>query len=395
MSSRTSFKPIEVQVVYGECGHVLRKTQVIPIEVPTSPTSTSQKRNSFSRSSSRRSSWKSLLCGAAEQYEQESDNEADLDFKCQGLELVDNIPGLCPSCTARQERLIAEQQERDAEIIRLQVAQEQDEERARQRRAYRHMEDRRIKFRCEKCIKEDRNPVDRSGNEGFCCEFGRSFWYAKYPGAPAIPKRGASLEAPAAELKRMTIGTAEARQAATQAANSYGWQSRPDEWNRIEPNLVSQFVSTPGNHAGSLPGPAVPRYEDAHIDIERWNSQVRTNHGTYPKAAVPPPDKPLPLIPATKALRPQPLKISQQSTGRRESRREAHESKRDSDVSALSNPRDMSGASPVSPTNSHWPSTPQRPKTREEEREMRRQMSQLEHEIDDALEDWKAISENK
>ncbi|ESZ93738.1 hypothetical protein SBOR_5875 [Sclerotinia borealis F-4128] len=405
MSSRTSFKPVEVQVIYGGCEHVLRKTQVIPIQVPTSQTPKSQKRNSASSNSSkssRRNSWKSFLCNGAEQAEQESDHEADLEFQCQGLHLVDNIPGLCPDCKSRQDRMIAEQQARDAEFIRKQVAQEQDEERARQRRAYRHIEDRRTKFRCDKCIREDCNPVDRSANEGFCCEFGRSFWNAKQEAERiSVPARQhrtphtsapTSSQVPTAAFKRMTVGTTQARQAATQAAKSYGWHSQPDELNRIQPELVSQFVSMPGNLPASLPGHPIPRYEDANIDVNRWNEQVRTNHGTYPKAAAPAPDRPLPPLPSSRKQRPEPLRL-QQSTGRGEFRKEAPPSKRDSQVSAMSSARDMGNASPVSPTNSRWPSNPPRPRKREGEHALKTQISNLELEIDEALESWQQPQE--
>ncbi|KAF7859733.1 hypothetical protein EAF04_008812 [Stromatinia cepivora] len=375
MSSRTS-KGIEVQVVYGECNHVLRKTQEIPLQVPTDETSKVQKRNSTSSSrSSRRNSWKSFLCSGAEQVESESDNEADLDFQCAGLQLVDNIAGLCPDCTTRQSRLISQQQARDAEIIRAQVAQEQDEERARQRRAYRHPEDRRTKFRCGKCIKENRNSANRSGNEGFCCEFGRSFWSAEC--------EAERLSTPTAELKRMTMGTAEARHAARQAAASYGWKSHVDEFNRIEPEVISQFLGITGSEPASLPGPAVPRYEDAHIDIERWNAQIQTNHGTAPA-----PNNPLPLLPLTRKPRAEQLR-PQPSTGRHEFGKEVPPLRtRDSDVSAMSSPINLDGVSPVSSISTLRSSNSQRPKTREGEHNLRRQMSDLERELDIALESW-------
>ncbi|KAG4030084.1 hypothetical protein MFRU_013g01080 [Monilinia fructicola] len=403
MSSRTSFKPVDIQVIYGGCEHVLTKTQVIPLQVSADETLKSEKRNSTSSQSSRssrRNSWKSFFCSGAEQVEKESDNEADiddLDFWCKGLQLVDNIPGLCPDCNVRQARLIAQQQERDAEIIRIQFAQEQDEERTRQRQSSRLMEERRTKFRCSKCIQEGREVIDRSANEGFCCEFGRSFWDASTESLPFLNQQHgsfrnsnpASFEVPTAELKRMTIGTAAARQAATQAASSYGWQSQSDEWNRIQPELVAQFVSTPGNDPTYLPGPAIPRYEDAHIDIERWNSQIRTNHGTYPRSHAPEPTKPLPPLPLGALTRkPRAAPKSQQSTRQRESRKEAPAPRRDSEVSEMSTSRDMGNASPVSPTNSRWPSMSEGPKTRKGEHDLQRQISNLGHEIDDALECW-------
>ncbi|RAL66480.1 hypothetical protein DID88_006170 [Monilinia fructigena] len=384
MSSRTSFKPVDIQ---------------------------SEKRNSNSSQSSRssrRNSWKSFFCSGAEQVEHESDNKADIDdleFWCKGLQLVDNIPGLCPSCNVQQSRLIAQQQERDADIIRAKVAQEQDEERTRQRRSFRRMEERRTKFRCCKCIQEGREVIDRSANEGFCCEFGRSFWDASSESllfqdqqhGSSRKSNPASFEVPTAGLKRMTIGTATARQAATQAASSYGWKSQPDEWNRIQPELVSQFVSIPGNDPISLPGPAIPRYEDAHIDIERWNNQVRTNHGTYPRAHAPAPTKPLPPLPLgalTRKPRGAPLRL-QQSTRQRESYKEASAPRRDSEVSEMSNPRDMGDASPVSPTNSRWPSITERPKVREGEHDLKRQISNLGQTIDDALEFWQQPNDRR
>lgn len=380
MSSRTSFKPVEVQVVYGECAHVLRKMQVIPIQVPTGETSKKQKRNSTSSQSSksskssRRNSWKSFLCSGAEQVESESDNEADLEFQCQGLQLVENIAGLCPDCTARQERKSARQQARSAEIIRAQVAQEQDDELVRQRREYRRMEDRRTKFRCNKCIKEDRYPIDRSGTDGFCCEFGRSFWDEN------IKAERQSI--PTAEMKRMTINTTEARHAASKAANSYGWKPHGDEFNSIEPEVVSQYISIPGNQPGTLPGPAVPRYQDAHIDIERWNAQVRTNHGSYPGTA-PPPNKPLPSLPPRKT-RAENLRI-QSSTRRHEPRKEALLRTKDSEMSVMSTAFDIDSVSPVSPINSRWPSNAKRPSRREEQDDL---MASLENEVNDALESW-------
>ncbi|KAB8292217.1 hypothetical protein EYC80_007959 [Monilinia laxa] len=411
MPSRTSFKPVDIQVIYGGCEHVLTKTQVIPLQVPVDETPKSEKRISNSSQlsrSSRRNSWKSFFCSGAEQVEHESDNEADiddLDFWCKGLQLVDNVPGLCPNCNVRQSRLVTQQQERDAEIIRAQVAQEKDEERTRQRQSFRRMEERRTKFRCSKCIQEGRKIIDRSANEGFCCEFGRSFWDASsesllFPDQQHGSSRKsnpASFEVPTAGLKRMTIGTATARQAATQAASSYGWQSKPDEWNRIQPELVSQFVSIPGNDPASLPGPAIPRYEDANIDIERWNNQVQTNHGTYPRARASAPTKPLPPLPLgalTRQSRAAPLRL-QQSTRQHESRKEAPAARRDSEVSEMSTPRDMGDASPVSPTNSRWPSITERPKAREGEHGLERQISKLGHEIDDALECWQQPNERR
>ncbi|QSZ32661.1 hypothetical protein DSL72_002240 [Monilinia vaccinii-corymbosi] len=394
MSSRISFTPVEIQVVYGECEHVFVKTQVIPIQVFGSETT--EKRKSTSSRSSRRSSWRSFLCSAAEQVEL-SDNEADkgdLDFSCKGIPLVDNIPGLCQGCQDRQARLNAQQQEREREIIRCQIAQEQDEERRRQRLAYRHMEDRRTKFRCNKCIMEGHDPVDRSANEGFCCEFGRSFWHASPEcSLPPAPQRGSSrkgtsfsVQVPPGGLKHMTIGTAAARQAATQAANSYGWeQSQPEECNRIPPELVSQFISVPGNHLSSLPRPPVPSYLDGGIDINRWDNQVRTNHGTYPA-----PNKPLPLPPQKMAIKTRAL--PRHAPVRYESWKEAPASRRDSEVSKVSSmtsPRDSMGdASPVSPISSRWPSNAHRPKTRERAAKVEREMSRLEVEVDNELECW-------
>ncbi|KAF7945399.1 hypothetical protein EAE96_010173 [Botrytis aclada] len=383
MSSRTSYKPVEVQVVYGECGHVLRKTQVIPIQVPTGgETSKNKKRSSSSSSntskSSRRSSWKSFLCTGAEQAESDSDNEADLEFECAGLELVDHIAGLCPDCTTRQSRLLSQQQARGAEIIRTQIAREQEDERERQRRSYRRMEDRRTKFRCGKCIKEDRHPIDRSENDGFCCEFGQSFWNAN----------AGQYSVPTADMKRMTVGTAEARHAASKAANSYGWKSQPDRLNRIEPEVISQFIGIPGSQLESLPAPAVPRYEDANLDIDRWNSQVRTYRGTAPA-----PNKPLPPTPLTRKPRATPVR-AKPSHGRQEASKITPLRTKDSVVSVMTSPLKSGEVSPVSPTNSHWPSSLSRPtsvtrpKTRDGEYNLRRQMSHLEREIDGALESW-------
>ncbi|KAF7914313.1 uncharacterized protein EAF01_000719 [Botrytis porri] len=386
MSTRTSFKPVEVQVVYGGCGHVLRKTQVIPIQVSTGgETSKTKKRTSSTSSntskSSRRSSWKSFLCAGAEQAESDSDNETDLVFQCAGLELVDNIDGLCPDCTTRQSRLLVQQQARGAEIIRAQIAQEQDDERERQRRGYRRMEDRRTKFRCGKCIKEDRHPIDRSANDGFCCEFGQSFWNAKIPDAE-------HFSVPTAEMKRMTVGKSEARHAATKAANSYGWKSQPDRFNRIEPEVISQFIGIPGSQPASLPAPVVPRYEDANLDIDRWNSQVRTYRGT-----VPAPNKPLPPTPLTRKPRATPVRKNP-TAGRKEADEIIPLKTKDSDVSVMTSLTKSGEVSPVSPTNSHWPSSLSRPssvtrpKTQDGEYNLRRQMSNLEHEIDGALESW-------
>ncbi|KAM0181848.1 hypothetical protein ACHAPC_003999 [Botrytis cinerea] len=380
MASRTSFKPVEVQVVYGECGHVLRKTQVIPIQVPVSGETSKKKKRSSSTSSnasksSRRSSWKSFLCTGAEQVESDSDNEAGLEFQCAGLELVDHVAGLCPDCTARQARLIAHQQARDSEIIRAQIAQEQDNERERQRRTYRRMEDRRTKFRCDKCSREDRHSIDRSGNDGFCCEFGQSFWNAKIPDAE-------HFSVPTEELKRMTVGTSTARHAATKAANSYGWQPQPDQFNRIEPEVIRQFIGIPGSQAASLPPPPAPRYEDANLDIARWNAQVRTHRGT-----VPAPNKPLPQIPSTRKPRATPARL-RPSTGPQGSCRVSPLRTKDSDVSIMTSPAESGEVSPVSLTNSHWPSDLSRPKTQDGEYNLRRQMSTLEHEIDGALESW-------
>ncbi|KAF7876943.1 uncharacterized protein EAF02_008163 [Botrytis sinoallii] len=386
MSSRTSFKPVEVQVVYGECGHVLRKTQVIPIQVPTGGETSKNKKRSGSTSSntsksSRRSSWKSFLCTGAEQAESDSDNEADLEFQCAGIELVDHIAGLCPDCTTRQSRLIAQQQARGAEIIRAQIAQEQDDERERQRRSYRRMEDRRTKFRCGKCVKEDRHPIDRSANDGFCCEFGQSFWNAKIPDAE-------HFSVPTTELKRMTLGTAEARHAATKAANSYGWKSQPDRFNSIEPEVISQFIGIPGTQPASLPAPAVPRYEDANLDIDRWNSQVQTYRGTAPA-----PNRPLPPTPLSRKPRATPVRL-QPSDGRQGASKVIPLRTKDSDVSVMTSPLKSGEVSPVSPTNSHWPSSLSRPssltrpKTQDEEYNLEREMSNLEREIDGALESW-------
>ncbi|APA13582.1 predicted protein [Sclerotinia sclerotiorum 1980 UF-70] len=379
MSPRLSYKAFEVQVVYRECDHVLRENQVIPIEVPATEIPKEQKRNSSSSSrSSRRSSWKSLLCSGGEQAESESDSDADLDFQCAGPKLVNNVEGLCPKCTDRQSLLISQQQARDTEIIRAYVAQEQDEERGRQRRAYRHVEDTHTNFRCEKCIRENRNSADRLGNGGFCCEFGRSVWNKKC--------EAERFSNTTAELKRMTIGTVEARRAARQAAASYGWKSHADEFNTIEREVVSQFLGITGSEPGSLPGPAVPRYEDAHIDIERWNSQIQTSRGTAPA-----PNKPLPLLPLKRKPRAEQVR-PQPSTGRHEFRNEVPPLRtRDSDVSAMTSPLDLDDVSSVSSMSTLWTSNSQRPKTREGEHNVRRQMSDLEYQLDSALESWQQL----
>ncbi|CAD6452102.1 414db904-b851-4522-a7b2-82997706d2d7 [Sclerotinia trifoliorum] len=376
MSTRLSCK---VQVVYRECGHDLIETHEIPpnTEVPAAQTPKEQKRNSSSSSrSSRRSSWKSFLCSGVEQAESDSDNDADLDFQCKGPDLVRKVEGMCPACsTRRQDLLIAQEQARDAEIIRAHVAQEQDEERARQRRAYRPVEDRHTNFRCEKCIRENRNSADRSGNEGFCCEFGRSFWNKKC--------EAERFSNTTAGLKRMTIGTVEARRAARQAAASYGWKSHTDEFNTIEPEVVSQFLGITGSEPGSLPGLAVPRYEDAHIDIERWNSQIQTSRGTAP-----PPNKPLPLLPLMRKPRAEQVG-PQPSTGRHAFRNEVPPLRtRDSDVSAMTSPLDLDDVSSVSSMSTRWSSNSQRLKTREGQHNLRRQMTDLEYELDSALESW-------
>lgn len=355
MSARITYKPVEVQVVYEECKHVLKKTKVTPIQVPITSdeasTSKSQKRNSTSSQSSsksssskssRRNSWKSFLCTGAGQVELDSDSEAEneLEFACQGIELIERTPGLCPDCKVKQERLIAKQLARDQEFIRVQVAKES-------------------------------LPLPVQQHEK--------------------PRKSvtSNLPVPVTGLKRMTIGTAEARQAATQAANKYGWKSKPDERNRMEPELVSQFVSMSGTQATSLPGSAVPRYENANIDIERWNNQIRTNHGTYPRNDSPAPSKPLPSLPLARRPRAPPLRLHE----RCEYRKEVPGPRRDSEVSevsAMSNPIDVGNASPVSPITSRWPSIAERPKTREGEHRLRRQISNLAHEIDYALDSWQS-----
>ncbi|KAJ8061672.1 hypothetical protein OCU04_009473 [Sclerotinia nivalis] len=304
---------VEVQIVYEECGHFFPgEEQEIPIVVRTDGTPKNQKRNSTSSSrSSRRNSWKSLLCSGVEQSESESDNDSGLDFQCIGLQLpgfqlVSRTPGLCPDCTTRQSLLIAQQQAPDPEVIRAQVAQEQDEERARRRRAYQQ------------------------------------------------------------------------QYAARQAAASYGWKSH-----RIEPEVISQLPRITGSEPASLPGPAVPRYEDAHIDIERWNAQIQTNRGTAPA-----PNKPLPLLPLTRKPRAEQVR-PHPSTGRHGFCKGVPPLRtRDSDVSAMSGPQNLDDVLAVSSISTRWSSNSQRPKTREGEHNLRRQMSDLEQELDKALESW-------
>jgi hypothetical protein len=68
----------------------------------------------------------------------------------------------------------------------------------------------------------------------------------------------------------------------------------------ISTALLKDYLSMPGSRLSALRPSMSPRYTEPGIDWARWAEAVQTHHGRYPPAG-PPPKKPLPQLPRTRA----------------------------------------------------------------------------------------------
>lgn len=198
-------------------------------------------------------------------------------------------------------------------------------------------------FQCSKCKREGRHPVcqaQRAVNNGLCCDNGRIEWEAaekltesKSVRAPVLSSNGHSLSSRAnTQPERRAHGptTAVAQKAVNQAAQSYGWsreqplqgrsnatreertvtavgydptrariQVRDRDSTHLEPGLARDFARVPVY--ALLPTHPTQRteqgtwYKEPGIDLDRWGSHPRTDHGSIP---IPPPQSALPQQPS-------------------------------------------------------------------------------------------------
>ncbi|PVH82839.1 hypothetical protein DL98DRAFT_586006 [Cadophora sp. DSE1049] len=83
---------------------------------------------------------------------------------------------------------------------------------------------------------------------------------------------------------------------ARKAAESYGWDRQQRDSTYLEPNLVKQYINTPGADPRTIgTGPPIPEplYEEPAIDWNQWWAAKQGPHGRLP----PMPEGPLPIRP--------------------------------------------------------------------------------------------------
>ncbi|KAM3079155.1 hypothetical protein ACMFMF_004082 [Clarireedia jacksonii] len=168
--------------------------------------------------------------------------------------------------------------------------------------------ERKLRFRCDKCVKEGRYSRDRSMNDGFCCEFGNAFWTARgydYAHSAAVPTQVRTrAQAPSLTTVVDTGINAPSTNHLIATADCVRNHARAYSTNSISsttPSLqVATYTQTPTAPSSDFQ-PEWRRASDFYyppIDVERWNSQVPCGAwGTYPCAKDPAPSRPLPALP--------------------------------------------------------------------------------------------------
>lgn len=190
-------------------------------------------------------------------------------------------------------------------------------------------------FLCTKCTREGRSlvyGVQRTANNGLCCDNGRKEWevhekLARLGRSPPRKTDGHSLPARANSRPAQSPTTAAARQAASQASQDYGWsrdqalrgQPHTTQETRevravgfnprgvrirvkncgsghLEPGLARDFAALPGYVIPTQTTEQGTYHVEAGIDFYRWGSHPQTHHGRYP-APAPAPKSALPLPP--------------------------------------------------------------------------------------------------
>jgi hypothetical protein len=339
--------------------------------------------------------------------------------------------GLCSICTRKAD-------------YEKKAAQEAFIERERARK----INERKLRFRCEKCVKEERFCRDRSVNGGLCCEFGRAFWTARgydYSPSSSVPAhvqtraRAPSVNSAIGKSHRSVttasstnhlIATADRARSRTRAqtinssrialtqqvpgarstmrtTEMYSNSSRTPKntpwetyqnseratWStdNITPNLATTVA--PYTQAPALPSVgsqrAIPLHQTLHLDLARWNSQIPVGRGTYPSARDPAPAKPLPPLPTPAGGK---RKVRSNSTSRSV---EDHTPKYIPPRTALNSSRVSSRhgeASLPPPSSSSSISSYASSQLRNQTRPMAREMAKLDRRIGREMNRWEKLS---
>jgi hypothetical protein len=167
--------------------------------------------------------------------------------------------GLCSICTRKAE---------DEKNAAREASYEQ--ERARK------INQRKLKFRCEKCVKEERYPRDRSINEGLCCEFGRAFWAARgYENKPSAPIPAQVRKRARAPSVNAAIGTSH-RTGTTTSSMNHLTATADRARSRARAHTTNASSSTTPTRQAPFASPATPTAElSADTSYERNNSLRR------------------------------------------------------------------------------------------------------------------------
>jgi len=87
------------------------------------------------------------------------------------------------------------------------------------------------------------------------------------------------------------------RSDARKAADGYGWDRQQKDSTYLEPNLIKQYINTPGADPRTIgSGPPIPEplYEEPAIDWNQWIAAKQGSHGRLPPGM---PEGPLPIRP--------------------------------------------------------------------------------------------------
>jgi hypothetical protein len=214
----------------------------------------------------------------------------------------------CKKCTRRDKKEAARLWE---EEVRQAEATEAWEQAQNEKLQQRWRSQKKWAWVCDRCAVERRriHQWQREANEGACCARGLDeyeVWEKKQgyrtltSGVPsrtrASPPRKPTREENRAQLRHATSREL-ARLEADAAARRYGWTD--DRSPDLPPDVVRGFVAMSGmdpRDLSGVPPEQQPLYEEPRIDWDRWSQSRRTAQGSYPPPARPP-DGPLPVRP--------------------------------------------------------------------------------------------------